>query len=504
MAPSPRSLPDIQIDPHLTMPIYMQISSRLSALIQSGELAQGARLPPIRHLAQKLRINPMTVAKAYKELAEGGLTEARKGGGTFVSKPAAGNPEETEPREDEADEKTPGEAEGSLTARLFELARAPGVIGFTANYPGPDESDVAVFRNHIAALASDPAADRFFRYDPPNGRQWLREEISAFLLEAHGFVARPGDIMITSGGQQAIDLVARTRLRPGDEVILERPTYFGAINAFKQAGARLLEVPLEQDGPDLDVFERLLRERRPRLAYLNPTFQNPTGITTSLAKRKAILALLREHGVPLLEDDPNSDLRFRGDPVPSFHALREEGDCIYYARGFGKAFLPGIRLGFLLAPERFRNALALAKTTTDLQSNAFMQGALASWLSAGEWRRVLPRLVAIYAQRQEKLVAALRANMPPEVSFQQPEGGLSLWVTLPPSADNRHVYYRAVHRGVAFAAGHVFYASRPENGSLRLSFGLVPDDLVEEGGRRLGSLLKDLSDQGERWPAWMV
>ncbi|MGQ9369284.1 PLP-dependent aminotransferase family protein [Azospirillum sp. ST 5-10] len=482
-------------------PVFAQIRDRLVGMIGSGALADGARLPPIRTLAEALGVNAMTVAKAYRELAQGGFTEARAGGGTYVRAPAP--PGRPAPAGAGVAAGEAGEAEPvPLTARLFELARAPGVIGFTGNYPGAEESRVELFRRRIAALAAGPAADRFFRYDPPNGRQCLREATASFLAD-QGIAARPGEIMVTSGGQQAIDLAVRALVRPGDLVVVERPTYHGALAALREAGARLAEVPLTEDGPDLDRLDALLAGERPRLVYLNPTFQNPTGTTIGLTARQAILDRLRARGVPLLEDDHCPELRFRGAPVPAFRALAGAEETVFYARGFGKAMLPGVRLGFLLAPAWAHKRLAELKALTDLQSNAFMQGALADWLG-GDRAAVVDRLVRVYGARQQRLVDCLRAGLPPTVRIVQPDGGLSLWMELPDGAAVGELYYRAVNRGVAFAPGTPFYAAAPDPRTLRLSFGLVPDDRIAEGAGRLCSLVRDLVDPTGPWNGWVV
>ncbi|WP_207476466.1 aminotransferase-like domain-containing protein [Arenibaculum pallidiluteum] len=478
------------------VPVFAQIRDRLIAMIDSGEIAAGTRLPPIRALASTLSVNPMTVAKAYRELAERGHVRSRGSGGTFVLAGASPPP---------AGDAPPGRPEPQavpLTARLFELARAPGVIGFTANYPGPAEGDVVTFRRRLSELAQDPESDRFFRYDPPAGRLCLREEI-ARMAEEQGMSVRPGEVMVTAGGQQAIDLVVRALLRPGDLVLVERPTYFGALNAMREAGARFAELPLGPDGPDLGRLEVLLAAEPPRLVYLNPTFQNPTGATLGAAKRQAILDLLIRRGVPLLEDDHCPELRFRGDPVPPFRALPGAAETVFYARGFGKALVPGVRLGFLLAPAWAHRRLAELKSLTDLQSNAFMQGALASWLASDRVATV-ERLVRVYGARQQALVDALRAGLPPGSGVSQPDGGLSLWIALPGEVPSGDIYYRAVNRGVAFVPGAPFYATAPDSRTMRLSFGLVPDHEIREGARRLCSLICDLSDPSMHWASWAV
>jgi 2-aminoadipate transaminase len=299
-------------------------------------------------------------------------------------------------------------------------------------------------------------------------------------------------VIVTSGAQQAIELVIRLLVSPGSPVIVERPTYYGVVNALRSAGAHILEVPLESDGMDIDTLEAHLSRHRPRLIYTNPTFQNPTGVTTSIEKRRSILGLARKHGVPILEDDHNSELRFAGSPVPSIRALSELDDDVFYVRGFGKVFLPGTRLGYVVTPARARQVLLALKAQNDMHTNGIMQEAMARFLTRKNYPKILERMKSVYATKQRKLIASLSAGMPRGTLIAKPEGGLSLWVTLPAGTEVSELYYRAVRRGIAFVAGDGFYASNVNPRTLRVSFGFVRDDVLEEGVARLCSVAKDL------------
>jgi 2-aminoadipate transaminase len=278
----------------------------------------------------------------------------------------------------------------------------------------------------------------------------------------------------------------------GSPVIVERPSYYGVINVLRGVGARILEVPLESDGMDIETLEAHLTRHRPRLIYTNPTFQNPTGVTTSLEKRRSILALARKHGVAILEDDHNSELRFSGTPVPSIRSLSEPGDNVFYVRGFGKVFLPGTRLGYVVAPTHARRPLLALKAHSDLHTTGIMQEAMARFLARRNYPKFLERMKRVYSATQRKLISSLSVGMPPGTLIGNPEGGLSLWVTLPEGTEVSELYYRAVRRGVAFVAGEVFYASHVNPRTLRVSFGLLGDDVLEEGVSRLCSVAKDL------------
>ena len=230
----------------------------------------------------------MTVAKAYKDLAEAGFVEGRAGGGTHVRAPYG-----TGSRRARGSE--PATAGPLLSERLYELSHAPGVIGFTGNYPAPDADCAKEFETCLQSVISDGLSP-YFAYDPPNGRISFRRSIVEYLAQ-QGPMATPEDVIVTSGAQQAIELVVRLLVPHGSPVIVERPSYYGVINALRSVGARILEVPIESDGMDIEKLEAHLARHRPRLIYTNPTFQNPTGVTTSLEKRHSILALARKHGV---------------------------------------------------------------------------------------------------------------------------------------------------------------------------------------------------------------
>ena len=256
-------------------PLFLQLHEQIIDRIAAGELTAGARLPPVRRLAQQLGINHMTVAKAYKDLAEAGFVEGRAGGGTHVRAPYG-----TGSRRARGSE--PAVAGPLLSERLYELSHAPGVIGFTANYPQPDSECTKEFEACLQSVIADGLSP-YFAYDPPNGRISFRRSIVEYLAQ-QGPMATPEDVIVTSGAQQAIELVVRLLVPHGSPVIVERPSYYGVINALRSVGARILEVPIEFDGMDIEKLEAHLARHRPRLIYTNPTFQNPTGVTTSSRK----------------------------------------------------------------------------------------------------------------------------------------------------------------------------------------------------------------------------
>ena len=468
-------------------PLFMQIHERIRDLIASGTLSPGMRLPPVRTLAAQLGVSQATVAKAYRELNSGNLIDGRRGAGSLVrsfkqqSRPATIPDPNKQPL---------------LAERLFELARAPGVIAFSSNYPAPDQTCIDEFRVCLTA-AMNEKLEACFHYDPPLGRPELRKQIHTYLKNGGTFVE--GDnILVTSGAQQAIDLAVRAIVKPGSAVVIEQPAYYGIINALVGARARIIEVPVQQDGMDLEILERHLVRDQIEMIYTNPTFQNPTGVTMSNEKRVALLALARRHRVAILEDDHSHELRFTGQSLPAIRSLADHDDVVLYARSFGKTFLPGMRLGFLVMPEGLRHRLLLAKASADLHCNGLIQEAAALYLSRGGYTNTLERMRAKYGRHQHMLYENLINGMPAGTVLSRPEGGLSLWLTLPEGAEVSELYYRAVRRGVAFVAGDVFYASPSHPRSLRISFGHNRPEELEEGVARLCSVVKDLLGRSNR------
>ncbi len=478
----PRAIPAQQLDIRIAaangQPLFVQIRDQIQHHIANRSLVAGMRLTPIRTLASQLGVNQITVAKAFRELADARLIEGRRGGGSFVRAQTSLAKSDQQP------------GRPLLAERLFELAHAPGVVSFTSNYPTPDSKTVRAFRSSLAQ-ATEAALDSCFVYDAPIGRASLREQIKA-LLKVENIDASLSNIMVTSGAQQAINLSLDALLEPGTAIIVEQPAYYGVLNAARKMHLRILEAPLESDGMDLNAVEGYLVRNESKVIYTNPTFQNPSGVTMNEQKRRGLIELSRRFGAVIIEDDHSHELRFSGKPVPAIRALAEPDDLVLYARGFGKTLLPGIRLGYLVMTDALRQRLLAARAYADLHSNGFMQEVLACFLASGHHIGAISRFRQTYSARQTRLYQALTAQMPENTVITKPDGGLSLWLTLPEGADSSELYFRAVRRGVAFIAGDVFYATPSHTRSLRISFGLNKGDEVDEGVKRLCSVVTDL------------
>jgi 2-aminoadipate transaminase len=372
---------------------------------------------------------------------------------------------------------------------MHQLARVPGVINFTGGYPAAELINTRFFARALNQAVRS-GASRVFHYDSPEGLPELQEALARLAVRAQ-IHASAGDVVVTTGGQQGLDIVARSLLAPGDTVVTERPTYFGALDVFRSVRANIVSVDLDHDGPRLDALAKALRDYRPKLLFLIPTFHNPTGITISLEKRRQILDLARRFGVAILEDDYCREMRYSGDDVPPLRALACDEDQVYYVRGMGKVYLPGMRVGFILGPREARSRLVATKGLTDLHTSCLLQQGLVNYLSGPGLDTNLSALRREYARRQRLFVDDLQRQLPEEVSVLRPDGGLHLWVTLPTGESAAQFYFAAVQRRVAFVMGEVFYADRQDHGTFRLSFGLNSPEQLAEGAARLAGAARD-------------
>lgn len=330
-------LGSVRLDKASEVPMYAQVRDTLLTAISNGQIAVGTRLPPVRKLASSLDVNLMTVARAYKEMTEQGVIAGRGALGTFVTGQAK-PPEEALPVK--AGRESYSVRDDDTFARMLQFSGRPGVIPFTRAYPDASTVDVASFEaNLMQVISSHP--EHAYSYIQPDGLYGLKVAFSTLMKTQRNLLLDPESILVSSGGQQALSLVAQSVLKAGDTVIVERPTYFGALDLFRTLGVKVLGVRMEKDGMDIEELEHVVSTSKPKLLFLIPTFHNPTGITTSLEKRRAILEISRRYGVAILEDDCCSELRYVGSSLPSIKALSEPLDEIYYFSSMGKAWKIG-------------------------------------------------------------------------------------------------------------------------------------------------------------------
>lgn len=491
----------IQLDRSSNTPLYLQIRNQLAELILTGILPQGAQLPPERKLAEQLGVNRGTVTNAYRELVADGLADAHVGRGTVVRRldvEAEGADEElpAAPSWSELFAPQPRWLRNSLLRDLTALVARKDVISLAAGVPASDLYPMKTFRRVVHELLTqdDPA---MLGPCPTKGLEPLRLAIADGLMDPLAGVG-PNDILIVTGSQQGLDLIARAFVEPGDTVVIEAPTYLGALQTFGAAGARLLSVPLDKWGLRLDVLEGALARHRPKLIYTLPTYQNPSGITQSLERRQGLLALAAHYGIPIVEDDPYGPLYYEETPPPSLKAL-DNHDRVIYLSTFSKIVFPGLRLGWIAAPQQVVDRLSLIKQRVDLYGNSLAQWAAAAFIQEGYLEAHLAEVREVYPRRRRAMVEALHQRCP-GLQFRVPDGGFNLWCRLPAGLKARDLLGEAGRRGVAFAPGEVFYAEGGGEDALRLNFSSQTEAQIREGVARLGQALEVLKAQAAEEP----
>lgn len=477
------------------LPLARQIQSHLERLIAQGLLGPGVKLPATRELARELKVNRTTVAAAYDELVASGWARAHVGQGTFVAERAPNRPEAavTAPRLDWSGlfSKRAQVAAAEVRRRqaYARIARSrPGLISFAGGMPDSALFPTDAFRRVLNAVIREEGRE-LLQYYPVGGYPPLRQYLAGYLLR-FGVEARPEEILIVNGSQQGFDLVARTLLDPGDFVAIEQPSYPRAMQVFRSFGAELLPVAVGPDGLAVDHLERLLERQIPKLLYCQPSAHNPTGLTMPAAARQRLLDIAGRHRLPVLEDGFDGAL-FYGERPPSPLKAADAQGLVIYVGTFSKVLFPGLRLGWVVAPMALIERLELAKQLADIQTSPLIQAAVYHFCRQRLLERHQVRAVSEYGRRRQALVQALRAAMPPDVSWTEPSGGFSLLLTLPEGIDAAAMLPRALARGVAYTPGEAFFADTGGERTLRLSFSAVALAQIEEGVRRLGEVVRE-------------
>jgi 2-aminoadipate transaminase len=377
----------------------------------------------------------------------------------------------------------------SPVREILALTERPGVISFAGGLPAPELFDAAGLREAFAAALSDGRAGRALQYSTTEGNPDLRAAIAA-RLTAKGLETDPEAVLVTSGSQQALTLVATVLLEPGDAVLVEEPSYLAALQAFALAGAEAVPVPCDDGGIDPDAVAALAAERDPKLLYTIPTFQNPTGRTLDLERRRALADVAQRHRLWLVEDDPYGELRYRGEPLPSLATLAPERTLALST--LSKVAAPGLRIGWVRAPEPLRRPLVIAKQAADLHSSTIDQAAAARWLATVDLDAHVGALRVAYGARRDALVDGLARALPPGSTHNRPDGGMFVWARLPDGWDADELLRRALDRDVAFVPGYPFFAGEPDRAAVRLSFTAHPPDEIAEGLARLRASWADV------------
>ena len=385
--------------------------------------------------------------------------------------------------------------ETSAIRELFKLLGKPGIISFAGGFPDPAMFDVAGIQAAAnQALTDEPGSA--LQYGATEGYQPLREQLSAF-MGSKGMAVAPGELIVTTGSQQALDLLGKTMISPGDKVIVEGPTFLATIQCFRLYGAELISAPIDAHGVKTDELEQLIAKHQPKFVYLIPTFGNPSGALLSLERRKQVLAMAVKHNTLIVEDDPYGDLYFGEAPPPSLLALSADvpgsRDLIAYCGSLSKVLSPGLRVGWMAAqPALLANAV-MCKQFSDAHTSTFAQATAAQYLKAGGMPATLAHVRSVYAERAQAMGRALTRELGDAVAFTQPEGGLFFWARLTGArgqlSNAAEFAQRAIDQGVAFVPGAPFYAANADIATFRLSFATAGVAKIEEGVARLGKAL---------------
>jgi DNA-binding transcriptional MocR family regulator len=456
--------------------LYLQVAHAVEEALRAGRLRVGDRLPAERELALDLRVSRTTVTGAYQELQARGILRGHVGRGTIV---VGTPPDSRHAALPWAQRIAPVAIQAMQTAHPS--PGGPDVIDFGVGLPDPRLDPVETLDALLAAL---PRRDgSLYTPAPAWGDPVLRETLSGW-LRSRGIRAAPEEILVTTGGQQGLNVLARTFLTPGDIVLTENPTYPGAFLTFRWAGADVVGLPVDHDGVRVEALEEALARYRPKLVYLIPAFQNPTGAVLTTERRRHVLELALQYRVPVVESDLYGDLYFEQEPPAPLRALDACGVVIYQGGG-SKLGLPGLRVGWLVSPMPVMAALTAAKTYEDLHTAAVTQRLAAAFIGSPHAERHLAKLRVECRLRRDALVGALRQHCP-RLRFRVPGGSYYLWATLPAPLTADALVPVALERGIGVRPGSAFSPNGGGAEQIRLCYAALPPDRIVEGARRLG------------------
>ena len=388
------------------------------------------------------------------------------------------------------------QVETSAIRELFKLLGKPGIISFAGGFPDSAMFDVEGIREASArALREEPGAA--LQYGATEGYNPLREQLSAFMVSKGVKDLSPDGLIVTTGSQQALDLIGKTLLNPSDVALVESPTFLATIQCFRLYGPQVLGVPIDAQGVEVDKLEEMILLHKPKLVYLIPTFGNPSGAMMGLQRRMKVLELAVKYQTVVVEDDPYGDLYFADAPPPSLLALSDQvpgsRDWVVYCGSLSKVLSPGLRVGWMVAPPALLARATMCKQFSDAHTSTFAQATAAHYLKAGRLPATLDTVRRVYGERAKTMGEALTRELGDALRFSQPQGGLFFWANLTGAAgklkDGSELAKRAIEKGVAFVPGGPFFANNPDTTAIRLSFATADVDKINEGIARLGQAL---------------
>jgi 2-aminoadipate transaminase len=376
---------------------------------------------------------------------------------------------------------------------LLKVTRRPDIISFAGGLPATETFPVKDLEDISCQILREKGA-LALQYGPTEGEMPLREEIAKWLsMEKPGI--KPENILITTGSQQGLDIISKVFLDPKDIVIAELPTYIGGLQAFSAYRAKMIGVQQDDNGMRVDLLEKTLarlasKKKKPKFIYVVPDFQNPSGVTLTLERRKRILELAYEHEIPIVEDSPYRDLRFMGHPVPAIYSLDNQDQVIVLGT-FSKLLCPGLRLAWIMAPTEWMDKMIVAKQSMDLCSPSYTQLIAAEFMKRGLLPAQIENIRKIYAHKREAMLEALNKYMPKGVKWTKPEGGLFLWIKLPKKTSTTELFPKAIENKVAYVIGSAFHCNGKGQNTMRINFSYPTEQQIDEGIKRLANMIKE-------------
>ncbi len=459
----------IVIDKESDTPIYQQLGDALCRLIEKGILEANSKLPPIREMANKLKVNNVTVVTAYKYLENKKVVYSQVGSGTYVS-PIPLN-----------DVPKPVVEENliRLEKKDYDIQNA---INFVSTALPEELFPVDEFKaafNEVLERERGMA----FSYQESRGYLPLRESACEY-LKYYNIKTTPEQIQIISGAQQGIDIAAKALINYGDVIFVEKPTFYGAAGAFLSRGGKLVEIEMEHDGMDMDKLENLMKLYHPKLLYVMTYFQTPTGISYSIDKKRRLLELAEKYDCYIIEDDNLFDFNYTGKPIVSLKSLDYKNRVIY-VKSFSKILMPGLRIGIIVLPKKVMHKVMTAKYTTDLSTSGFIQKAFDLYLREDTWKEHI-EVMRKYGMAKYKItMKAIDRYLKDCTQYRKPQGGISIWLSLEEGTDAEKLCNILLNKGVIVSPGSQFFISGEKSRHIRVCFANVREDRIEQGIRRI-------------------
>ena len=449
----------IQLIKKSTKPLYVQLYEQIILRIKQNLLSPGYRLPSVRKFAQYLSVNPSTVVNAYKELEQNGYIFSRRGSGNYIAEQIANTVDELE----ENQNNIPIDLTDDFTAFSSEKK----LINMSSISLNPSIISIKTFKMAVNKIL-DRDKSYAFSYQESQGYYPLRESITQELSKKR-ILTTPQNVQIISGAQQGIDIVSRALLKHGDIVLVENPTYPGAIAAFRSCGAKIIDIKLTKEGIDLVDLENKLKQFKPRLIYVMPNIQNPTGISYSKSICRRLMGLARYYDTYILEDDYISGLYYQN-TMPTPLKSYDTDDRVIYIRSLSKIFMPGLRLAYLIIPSNLYQSILNVKHISDIATSGLTQRVFDYYLREGLWQNHLNTIRNIYKTQFEFALKSAKKYLPDDISYVKPSGGLSLWLNLPDRLSASEIIVKAKNEGVLLCDGAPFFVRQAPNKQIRLSF----------------------------------